>query len=201
MEANPNVISQIASAVAEQLNQQFNLSALQSLLHQKETEQTGKGAADNDLVPPTASHSTLEVEPPPASDTTITKSVSYDQFDIQKLINSVPRKFSKRAAQLLQNIKQRPLDISFKTNGDLYIDSQSVPSADIFQIFPELFVRKKKIILPGLSELATKIASLHWGHLISRGITKGLKRPKNYKVHDNTAHSLKEFKNWWYMSP
>jgi len=169
------------------------------LLHGKEGEQTGRGSAD--LLPPTAGHLTLEVQQPPASDTTVTNSTSYDQFDVEKLVNSVPRKFSKRAVLLLKNIQERPLDISFKANGELYIDSESVPNADIFTIFPELFVRKYKKIVPGLSELATKIASLHWGHLISKGITKGLKRPKNYKMHDSTTHTLKEFKNWWYMSP
>ena len=169
------------------------------MLPQKEGEQTGKGSAD--LLPPTASHATLDVQQPPASDTTVTKSVSYDKFDVQRLINSVPKRFSKRAALLLKNIQERPLDINFNGSGELYIDSESVPSADIFVIFPELFVRKHKKALPGLSELATKIASLSLGHLISKGITKGLKRPRNYKLHETTTHSLKEFKNWWYMSP
>lgn len=169
------------------------------MLQERGGEQTGRGSTD--LLPPTAGHSTLEVQQPPASDTSVTKSISYDQFDVQKLVNTVPHKFSKRAALLLKNIQERPLDISFKTNGELYIDSESVPSADIFNIFPQLFVRKHKKVVPGLSELATKIASLHWGHLISKGITKGLKRPRNYKLHDSAEHSLKEFKNWWYMSP
>ena len=195
----PNIVAQIASAVTEQLNQQFNLTALQALLQEKQVEQTGRGSSD--LLPPIAEEAAHDVHQPPAADTTVTKSVSYDQFDIQKLVNSVPRKFAKRATLLLSNIQERPLDISFKTNGEVYIDSESVPDANIFTIFPELFVRKHKKIVPGLSELATKIASLHWGHLISKGITKGLKRPRNYKVHENTTHTLKEFKNWWYMSP
>ena len=199
MSIEPNIITQIAAAVSEQINQQFNLAGLQALLHEREGDQTGTGS--DDLLPPTAGHSSLEVQQPPAGDEPVTKSVSYDQFDVEKLVNSVPRKFSKRATLLLKNIKERPLDISFKTNGELYIDSKSVPDADIYKIFPQLFVRKQKKIVPGLSELATKIASLHWGHLISKGITIGLKRPRNYKLHDSTAHTLKEFKNWWYMSP
>lgn len=195
----PNIITQIATAVTEQINQQFNLTALQALLQERGGEQTGRGSAD--LLPPTAGHSTLDVHQPPAADTALTKSISYDQYDIQKLVSSVPHKFSKRANLLLKNFQERPLDISFKTNGELYIDSESVPNADIFNIFPQLFVRKQKKIVPGLSELATKIASLNWGHLICKGITKGLKRPKNYKLHESTHHTLKEFKNWWYMSP
>ena len=129
----PDIINQIATAVSEQLNQKFNLSALQALLPQKEGEQTGKGSAD--LLPPTASHATLEVQQPPASDTTVTKSVSYDKFDVQRLLNSVPKRFSKRASLLLKNIQERPLDINFNGSGELYIDSESVPSADIFVIF------------------------------------------------------------------
>jgi len=54
--------------------------------------------------------------------------------------------------------------------------------------------------VPGLSDLATKIAFLNIGHLINKGIGKGLKCPKSYNLHEETEPTLKEFKNWWYMS-
>ncbi len=93
-----------------------------------------------------------------------------------------------------------PASIDFNSDGELFIDSVSIPGANIFDIFPELFLRKKKKFITGLSDLATKIAFLNLGHLINKGIPRGLKRPTNYKLHDQTIPDLKVFKNWWYMS-
>jgi len=195
-------IDRFVSKVALKLAEQYKLNDIQKLLLEKQDSpipcQTGRGS--NDLLPPVANYVENNISQPTTSDIINVKSKQHDNFDDKKLIELVSEKFKNRAKILLQKIIENPLQIDFNSKGEIFIDTQSVPESNIYQIFPELFIRKKKKYLPGLSELATKIAFLNWGHLINRGITKGLKRPRNYKIHNNTEHSLKEFKNWWYMS-
>jgi len=191
-EVNTNFIETIVAKVLVSLNQQ---QANKNLDEPK--SQTGEGV---DLLPPTANFIESNVIPPLASGSLKVKSTQHDKFDDKKLLDSIPTKFLKRATILLNKIKNIPLQIDFNSNGDLFIDGQNIPNANIYLIFPELFIRKKKRPIIGLSELATKISYLGCGFLIAKGITKGLKRPKNYKIHESTEHSLKEFKNWWYVS-
>lgn len=196
-------IETLSSSIANQISQKFNLEALQQLLpnHQSSSiSQKGEGNFSNDLFPPAPSHTTLEITQPAAFDATTQKSHQYDQFDNQKLISSVPKKYQSRAQLLLSNINQNPLEIDYNAKGELYIDGVCIPNANIFQIFPELYVRKLKKNVFGKNELVTKIASKGWGKYIVRGIIKGLKRPPKYKMHENTESSIKEFKNWWYLS-
>jgi len=187
-----NVVDEIVSKVTKNLIEHLDVQKVA----QKDS-QVGEGG---DLLPQTANFVKHNISQPSSSDSLTIKSTQHDHFDDQKLLNLIPQQFKKRAEILLNNIKSDPLQIDFNTKGELFIDTQSVPDANIYCVFPELFVRKKKKLTLGLSELATKIARLGWGHLINKGIAKGLKRPKNYKIHEKTEHSLKEFKNWWYMS-
>jgi hypothetical protein len=194
----------LSTSITNQISQKFNLDALQQLLPTSNTNssslvsQTGEGA--NDLFPPAPSFTSLDVSQPPAFDATNQKSQQYDKFDNNKLISLVPQKFHKRAQILLNNIQEIPLEIDYNTKGELFIDGECIPNANIYKIFPQLYVRKIKKTLPGKDELVTKIASKGWGKLIVRGILKGLKRPPKYKLHKDTTSSVKEFKNWWYLS-
>jgi len=191
-------IDSIVSKVTDKLLENFkseNLNALKKIVDEK--SQIGAGS---DILPPVANFVEHDISQPSSSDIINIKSTQHNEFDDAKLLKLIPEKFKKRATILLNNIKSNPLQIDFNTKGDLFIDSQSIPNSNIFVIFPELFNCKKKRPIFGLSELATKISTLGWGHLIVKGIAKGLKRPKNYKIHEKTQHSLSEFKNWWYMS-
>jgi hypothetical protein len=199
-------IEKLSASITNQISQKFNLEALQQLLptSQESTiggvSQIGEGNSSNDLFPPLPSSTPLNVTQPPAFDSENQKSHQYDQFDNNKLISLIPKKFHARAQILLNNFKQNPLEIDYNSKGELYIDGVCIPNADIFKIFPELFVRKFKKYVPGKNELVTKIASKGWGKLIVRGIIRGLKRPPKYILHKDTISSVKEFRNWWYLS-
>lgn len=207
LELSNNLIETLSTSIAHQISQKFNLEALQQLLPANQTStqelpisQTGEGNFSNDLFPPTPSNTKLEVSQPAAFDTTTQKSHQYDEFDNQKLISSVSKTYQSRAQLLLKKINENPLEIDYNSKGELYIDGLCIPNANIYQIFPELYVRKLKKIIPGKQELINKIASKGWGKFIVKGIAKGLKRPHNYKMHKDTTSSIKEFKNWWYLS-
>jgi len=135
-EVNTNFIETIVAKVLDTLNQQQankNLDGPKS--------QTGEGV---DLLPPTASFVESNVIPPLASGSLKVKSTQHDKFDDKKLLDSIPKQFLKRATILLNKIKNAPLQIDFNSKGDLFIDGENIPDANIFLIFPELFIRKKK---------------------------------------------------------
>lgn len=119
-------------------------------------------------------------------------------FDENVLLNLVPNGFHIRAKELLQKIHENPMELNFSTDGTVYIDSESIPKSDIKVIFPALFIRKNKKAIPGLTETATKLASLGLGHLFFKGILKTLKRPLNYKFSE-TPSDFKKHKNWWFL--
>jgi len=136
--------------------------------------------------------------PDPAGTVVETKSQPHDVFDEKLLIQLVPTGFHARAKELLEKIREIPMELSFATDGTVFIDSQSIPNSDIKIIFPALFIRKNKKAIIGLTETATKLASLGFGHLFFKGILKALKRPKNFKISDE-ALAYKKHKNWWYI--
>lgn len=200
-EFSKSCLEELATTVSNHLAQQFNLAALQQLLPASQVSQKGEGnSSSNDLLPPCPSEAEHDISQPAASDFIKQKSQQFDKFDINKLINSVPQAYKQRAKSLTSHFQQCPLEIDFDANGLLILDGTSIPNSNIFKIFPELFIKKLKKPLPGKNELVTKIASKGWGNLIVKGIARGLKRPRNYKLHSETESSLKEFKNWWYMS-
>lgn len=93
------------------------------------------------------------------------------------------------------------MEFSFNTDGEIFIDSRSIPNANIFEIFPALFIKSPKII-NGLKEVTTKLSSLNLNHLFRKGMLKALKRPRNYKyalcVH-NQEFMKDKYKHWWYL--
>ena len=163
----------------------------------KKTDQIGEGQAD--LIAPLAEKDSGYITAPDVAGTVgETKSQPHDVFDENLLIELVPSGFHARAKELLQKIHEFPMELNFGTDGTVFIDSQSIPNSDIKIIFPALFIRKNKKVIPGLKELATKLASMGFGHLFFKGILKSLKRPNNYKISES-AIDYKKHKNWWYI--
>lgn len=160
--------------------------------------QTGEGTSD--LLPPLTEDIHFKTAPDPAGTVVQSKSEPHDVFDSNLLLDLVPSGFHARAKELLEKINQNPMEISFSTDGTVYIDSKSIPNTDIKIIFPALFIRKNKKSITGLKETATKLASLGFGHLFFKGILKTLKRPNNYKFSDHeTSHNYKKHKHWWFI--
>ena len=115
----------------------------------------------------------------------------HDESDDAKHIRSIPERFRARGLKLQASLNKNPLSFDYNSKGEVFIDQTSLPRSDIFVIFPALFVRSQKR-LPGLSEVATKIAFLGLGHLINFGIARGLKRQKSFEENSATSIELKK---------
>lgn len=160
------------------------------------SNQIGKG----DVLPEVPEEVDLPNDPPLSFGVTQRKSVLHDDIDDANLILSVPEKYQEKASKLLKLLNKDSLTFSYNSKGEVYIDQTSVPNSDMFIIFPELFERKQKSV-PGLSEVATKIAFLGLGHLINCGITKGLKRQKSFKENPSVSSQIRNLKHWYYIGP
>jgi len=155
--------TRISQLVVKQLAEQYNLDALQKLLpgnfyhkiiltfflvtllqsfsDKPIAKQVGGGCLD--LLPPILDFIDLHVEQPTEFVAQEQKSSQFDQFDEEKLLTEVPPKFRKNAQQLLGKIREDPLSIDFNSNGELFIDSVSIPDANISTFFLNCLCEKK----------------------------------------------------------
>ena len=207
-ESSNNDISQEGSGIKNNLSKAEILSYINDAVHEKLSEiknilqnnQIGSGSSD--LSPAPVNYVKNDNIPPTFDPEDVKKSVPHDSYDKEELIKSVQPVFQSKARDLLNALDENPLEINFSTKGEIFINNNSIPNANIFKIFPELFVKKSVKPLPGMSEIVTKIASLGLGHFINRGITKGLKRSKNSSHNFEDLHQqIKKMKSWWFIGP
>ena len=194
---NDDLIKHITSLVTQQIQSQFHLVPQQS------NNQEGAGANDliREIPEELPKPEEFKPENTPVS-TVIQKSQLNDNFDNERLINSVPLLFRARAEKLLKDLLPFSSDISFTSSGTIFINQNSLPSSNIYQIFPYLFKPvKSPDNYPNLLEIATKIASLGLGHLINRRLTLGLIRKKAVPDQDKLHLQIKTSKHWWYLGP
>lgn len=190
------MIDLITKSVTETLIKTYNLQPQPTTtLLTPEYNQSGTGPED--IEKPIPQQTAINITPPIPAENVTEKSHLQDMFDNQKLLASVPKEYHSKALKLLQSINNLPMEISFTSDGDVYIDNKSIAEANFFKIFPALYT-KSKTNIPGLSEVTTKLASLNLGHLFHKGMLKVFKRPKSYKFDLLSAHTQTS-KNWWYI--
>lgn len=199
---NEELVKQITNLVTQQIISQFQLTPSTSNTPVVNSQE-GTGAQDlitefPEEIPPKDPFSP-ENEPVPS---VVHKSQMNDEFDNERLVNSVPNEFKTRARNLLTSLLKYSSDITFKADGTIFIDQTSLPSSNIFEIFPFLF---KPLKLPDskpyLLQLATKISTLGLGHLINKRLTRGLNRKGVIPDQDKLHMQIKTSKHWWYLGP
>jgi hypothetical protein len=199
---NQDLVKQITSLVTQQIISQYQLIPC---LSNSNVVNNQEGAGSQDLITefpaeiPPKDLFGLENEPVTS---VIHKSQMNDEFDNERLINSVPDMFKNRAKTLLNSLLQFSNDLTFKADGTIFIDQTSLPLSNIFKIFPFLFKPVKSAeSVPFLLQVATKIASLGLGHLIRKKLTQGLIRKKVILDQDKLYMQIKSSKHWWYLGP
>lgn len=103
---------------------------------------------------------------------------------------------------MLEELKEHSDYISFKPSGDILIQGEELPNANIHKLFPLLFRPiKNHRDNPSLSALADAIASLGLGHLILRNYTIGITpKGKNYlEGRGELLDHIKSKKPWFYV--
>lgn len=192
-EINNDTLKTISDYIYRQIKSDFNISPKSEASPSSKVEQIGLG----DLLQESPVESFMDTTPEPSLPLVVHKNQQHDQFDHQSYIEKLPKQHQKRATELLIVFDNNPSDITFDEQGIVYIDQKSLPNSDFFKLLPEFFKVKPNTKLPGFDELITKVASLGYGHLLNRSLTRGLNRKKDI------AHSeylkIKDMHNWWYL--
>lgn len=151
----------------------------------KSKNQTGKG----DLVeipagevPPTESLDTNLLNIEKASTNTRQASQQQHEGDKEKILESIPSLFKKKANILLHHFYANPMSVSWDTAGNLFVTGTNIPGSNIYEIFPALYKNTDHSSLKGFYTLLTYILSSGLGHLIKQGKVKGLSRKRKLNL-------------------
>ena len=131
--------------------------------------------------------------PPIAYDHRIVKTDLNDQKDTEKVLRKVPRKNLSNAIRLLESFEERSDELTYDCTGTIYIDQESIPNSNIFQLMPCLF-KKQSTKLPGFQDFVHKIVQMGLEHLIAY-------RPKEVRLISKSTPQTAQDSNWWYLGP
>ena len=102
----------------------------------------------------------------------------------------VPQKYRRQATTLLQQFDSRGNELTWNSNGTVFIDQTSIPESNIFDLFPHLFKVKKTKNLNGFEDFVEKIKAMGLLHLTVQrddDHTSSIPIPRKDNV------------NWWYL--
>ena len=99
-------------------------------------------------------------------------------------------KYRRQAATLLHQFDTRGNELTWNSNGTIFIDQTSIPNSDIYVLFPYLFKQKHPKHLSGFDDFINKIKDMGLDHLI-------LQRPP--KVDKVAFSNSKSEPKWWYL--
>jgi hypothetical protein len=123
-----------------------------------------------------------------------------DSFDENALLKKVPKPYKHKAALLLKIFDERPNELTWDSAGNIYADEQSIPNANIYELFPYLFrkkVPKKLSELSGLPDLIQKLQDMGLAHLIN--CTSVAKTKKVFKSSVPAIPQSSNTGDWWFL--
>lgn len=191
------IVKDISSAVIQQVSDKVSERIIKHLDQQKGHGDTLISAhpTDTDLHTPSAVYSD-NVPPPLDYDVSILKSDENTVFDETKLLKLIHPSNKHLARALLNAFNENTTEITWNSDGIIFIDQISIPNSNIYEIFPILFSKTKiNQYKPGYIELVTKIKDLGMSSLIKRKL-KGKTIPLKAAGSIGQGSSL-----WWYIGP
>ena len=200
-------IKEISDIVVQKLSASFTLVPKTT---ETSSSQIGSGAqratqinspsTSSDLLQPSATHSEIKdntfLQPIIIKEGLQSESESITE---QKLLKLIPEKFKPQAAELLHEINDRPNQLTFNSDGIVFINQIGIPDTNFYILFPALFKKSQSKNIPGFSEIVIQIATMGLGHLISKSYTKGLLRKYKIGEQDLLYNQIINLKHWWYL--
>jgi hypothetical protein len=169
----------------------------EQLLQTSQEPQSGSGA--NDLAAQVPLPVEIEDHEPISGEALYSKSDENSKFDENILLQKISSKNVSKARALLKAFDEDPNTITWDSNGVVFINGVSLANSNMFILLPELYKQSPNKKLPGFLELATEIATLGLGHLIAKGILRGLQRPGPMNNQSQIYQDLKITDNWWFI--
>jgi hypothetical protein len=157
------------------------------------------------FITPLLGHVSLNDEPPIVAKQIDEKDDENSSAAEDYLLKSVPPRFREKTKQIINICNKSPQQLTWSRAGQIYINQQSVPLANIYKLLPAIFkptsVTKQ---LPGFDELVTQIATMGFAHLMNPKLTRGLRRKPKSKIENENelyADIQKLDKKWYYIGP
>ncbi len=148
-------------------------------------------------------HVLLNDTPPIVAANNVVKDDENSSAAEDYLLQTVPHRFRERTKQIINICNLSPQQLTWSKDGQIFIDQQSVPLANIFKLLPAIFKptpTKRKLL--GIDEFVTQIATMGFAHLMSPVFTRGLRRKSKIENHDELYAEVKAlYKNWFYPGP
>ena len=110
-------------------------------------------------------------------------------LDEQRLLKFTPAKYRPQASALLRQFQSRGNELTWNSDGIIFIDQVAIPQSDIFVFFPYLFKHKHPKTLVGFSDFVQKLRDMQLQHLI---VTKTRTIPPS-------SQSSNPSGNWWFL--
>jgi hypothetical protein len=102
----------------------------------------------------------------------------------------VPTKHRRQAEVLLKQFNVRGNELTWNSDGIIFIDQTSVPESNIYVLFPYLYKMKHPKNLPGFDDFIKKLHEMGLDHLILKRYSP-LQRAK--------PTSKQSTVNWWFL--
>lgn len=106
----------------------------------------------------------------------------------------------KNAKKLLRAFEERPNELTWSSDGIIYIDQVSVPRSNIFTLFPMLFKKTRNSNLIGEEDFVQKIKEMNLTYLIEKDSKVSNQAGKGIKTKDAKNSTLSSG-DWWYIGP
>lgn len=113
----------------------------------------------------------------------------------------VPKGERKNAKKLIQEFDKRPNELTWSSDGIIFIDQVGIPGSHMYTLFPLLFKKTKPSNMVGLPDLLQKIKDMGLSAFLNhdeqqkgKGVEKNSKRPK-------LEEQFSASDAWWYIGP
>ena len=119
------------------------------------------------------------------------------------LLSKVAPSFRPKAKSLLEAFNKNPQQLTWNDEGELIINNESVPNANVFHLLPAVYktsITKNKS-LPGFIEFVNQIGAMGLAHLISPKLLRGFKRKNKIQNQAELYKDVIKNDKWFYLGP
>ena len=118
------------------------------------------------------------------------------------VLSKVPDSFREKAKLLLSAFDENPQQLTWNKKGEVYIEQDSIPKANFFQLFPALFkFSSVESQLPGYVEFVNQIALMGLAHLIHPKLLRGFRRKQKITNEKEIYKRVLRNDKWYYLGP
>jgi hypothetical protein len=112
--------------------------------------------------------------------------------DEERLLKLVPPRYRRQAQILINQFNIRGNELTWNSDGIIFIDQISLPNSNIYVLFPYLFKMKHPKDLNGFDDFTKKISEMGLDHLIVKRF-KSVPEQRVKNISKNTSV------NWWFL--